>query len=272
MNLLTRYRPQTLSGILGQPSVVLALQEFAADPYPAAFLLFGESGVGKTATALALARDLGVAVDETELGGFHEIASGEQTAQAVRNLAESLRYSPLFGSRWRVVIVNECDRMRSEAEVLWLDILEHLPPRTVIVFTTNEPERLSRRFRDRCECYRFTCDRDDLQPHIQAMARHVWTSEGLDGEPPCLDTLGMPTLGDFDTMHASFRLAMQQLQKLIRAARSGRTATDAMPWDSLTASEAHADCPSCGKTIKVKTGAKIVSCPKCGKRAALAFS
>ena len=62
-----------------------------------------------------------------------------------------------MGSGWRVVVVNECDRMALPAETLWLDALERLPPRTVIVFTTNDPARLSRRFRDRCEQHRFPC-------------------------------------------------------------------------------------------------------------------
>lgn len=268
-NLLTKYRPRNLSEILGQSRVVEPLRLFAADPYSAAFLFFGESGVGKTATAQALAHDLGVAVEEAELGGLFEIASGEQTAQNVRGLADQLRYRPLSGSGWRVVIVNECDKMRSEAETLWLDILERLPARTVIVFTTNMPEKLSRRFRDRCEVYHFTHDRDELQPHIQALARRVWKEAGKAGEPPSLDTLGMPTLSDDDAMHASFRLALQQLAKLIRYVRTTSCAAESLVQDGWTASEALADCPWCGKAIKVKTGARSVRCPKCGKKCEL---
>jgi hypothetical protein len=34
---------------------------------------------------------------------------------------------------------------------------------------------------------------------------------------PDLDGLGMPTLGDAGSMTASFRLALQQLQRLLRS-------------------------------------------------------
>jgi DNA polymerase III gamma/tau subunit len=57
--LLKKYAPRTLDEVLGQPRVVAALQQFVAAPYPAAFLFFGESGVGKSATAAALAVELG---------------------------------------------------------------------------------------------------------------------------------------------------------------------------------------------------------------------
>jgi hypothetical protein len=60
----------------------------------------------------------------------------------------------LFGSGWNVGIINEeSDRMALSVESVWLDALEHLPPKAVVVFTTNDPGRLSRRFRDGCECH-----------------------------------------------------------------------------------------------------------------------
>ena len=46
-------------------------------------LFHGDSGIGKTSAAYALAYDLGCAVDEDELGGVFEIPSGSQTAESV---------------------------------------------------------------------------------------------------------------------------------------------------------------------------------------------
>jgi DNA polymerase III delta prime subunit len=45
----------------------------------------------------------------------------------------------MVGSGWKVVIINEADRMTPQAEVMWLDGLEKLPAKTVVVFTTNNP-------------------------------------------------------------------------------------------------------------------------------------
>jgi hypothetical protein len=217
-SLVAKYRPQTLAEVLGQPDIIEALRAFVRAPYPAAMLFHGDSGCGKTSAAYALAYDLGCAVEDAELGGLCEIPSGSQSADQVREVLRLLRYRPLVGSGWRVLIVNECDRMSLPAETIWLDGLEHLPPQTVVVFTTNDPQRLSRRFRDRCECFRFESATDRIAPWIQALARRVWEREVGHGEPPALESLGMPTLADPDSMHASFRLALQQLQRFIRLA------------------------------------------------------
>src|SRR5262245_33117374 len=194
-SLLTKYKPARLPDVVGQAGVVRPLKLFCTDPYPCAFLFHGETGVGKTCTAWALAAELGCNLDDPYYGGLAEIASGEQTADSVRTTLEALRYRPWNATGWRVLVVNECDRMSTQAEVIWLDALENLPPQTVVVFTTNSPEKLSKRLRDRCENYAFTSDLKALKPAIQGLARKVWKAEGCKGSPPALDTLGMPTLG-----------------------------------------------------------------------------
>ncbi len=218
-SLVTKYRPTRLDEVLGQEAVVASLKTFAANPYPAAFLFHGESGTGKTSAAHALAHKLGVAVEDGDIGGLFEIPSGSQSAEAVRKLLDTLCYRPLVGSGWRVCVVNECDRMSQPAETIWLDALEHLPPQTVVIFTTNNLTKLSRRFRDRCEVFGFTCQREAIGPWIRALAQRVWEQEGGVGECPGLETIGLPTLGDLDNFHPSFRLALQQLQRTIRDAR-----------------------------------------------------
>src|SRR5262245_3924 len=269
-SLLTKYRPKTLKDVLGQPDVVRALALYAQAPYSAAMLFHGESGVGKTSAAYALARDLGCDVDEGPLGGFHEIPSGEMDAAAVRDHLGRLTLGTLFGSGWRVLVANEADRMSKPAETIWLDGLEHLPARSTVVFTTNQPERLSPRFRDRCEVYAFESDPDRLQPALQALARRVWKAEGLKGKPPGLDCLGMPTLGSLETMHASFRLALQQVGRLVREARAGGSLAKVkkqLKKDLLvTAQELAVECPECGQENDVPRGGRDrMTCGGCGK-------
>jgi len=177
--LTERYRPRSLDGVWGQEPVVRLLKRFAGGPYPTAFLFEGETGTGKTSAALALAEALGCDVDARppEFGGVHTIASGEQTADTVRELTNRMWQSPLAGSGWKVVIVNEADRIARPAEVIWLDRLEALPARTVVVFTTNDPSRLSQRFLDRCTRLGFESDAERLRPAARQFAAAVWKVE-----------------------------------------------------------------------------------------------
>jgi len=187
--LVERYRPRRLEQIWGQEPVVRYLRRFAANPYSAAFLFEGTTGTGKTSAALALAAELGCDVDASppEFGGVHTIASGEQTAETVRELTNRMWQRPLSGSGWKVIIVNEADRMARPVEMIWLDRLEALPPRTVVVFTTNSSARLSQRFKDRCIRLEFECDAEVLAPAARELARAIWRAET--GREPAAATL-----------------------------------------------------------------------------------
>jgi len=218
-DLCEKYAPKGWDEILGQEDAVAQLRAFADEPYATAFLFAGGSGVGKTASARVLARELGCAVESGEMGGLFEIASGEQTAESVRRTLEKLRLRPLLGSGWRVLIVNEADRMNRPAEIVWLDALEHIPPKTVIVFTTNEPERLSQRFRNRCEEVVFTDDTHDLAPAVQQLLERIWYAET--GERVCPIPMDdwLPHAGHWNV---SFRYALKQAQKHLRRWRAER--------------------------------------------------
>jgi hypothetical protein len=269
--LLTKYRPATLAEVQGQPDVTRALRLFAKAPYPCPMLFHGESGIGKTCTARALAKDLGCDPEQEWVGGYYEVPSGELTADSVRDAVRRLSYRPMFGSGWHVLVCNECDRMTSSAEVIWLDALERVPGMSVIVFTTNAPERLTQRFRDRCEVYAFEGEARKLAPHIRRLARKVWATEVGKSACPHLDVIGMPILGSPDTLHASFRLALQQLQQYIRVAKAGggKKALSRVR-GQLNKSigldlQGTAVCDHCGAENDVPMGDQSHKCGSCGK-------
>lgn len=175
--LTEKYRPTSLDAIWGQESAVKVLRKFAQNPYFASFIFEGETGTGKTSAALALAAALGCDLSQKEFGGVQTIASGGQTADAVREAYRQMHQSPWCGSGWKVVIVNEADRMARAAETIWLDVLEAIPAKTVIIFTTNEAGRLSQRFLDRCTRLAFESDAPRLRASAIQFAAAVWKAE-----------------------------------------------------------------------------------------------
>jgi hypothetical protein len=174
----------------------------------------GPSGVGKTAAALAIAADLEC---DPDWGGISEIASGMQNGQAVDNLLRSLRLRPLAGSGWKVAIINEADRMTEQAEAVWLDGLEHLSTKTVVIFTTNNLGKLSPRFVRRCEVYHFDGSSTAFRAAMAKLIRQVWKSET--GKP--LGTLpeGLGRFEECDDAY-SIGLALQQITPYLRTGDS----------------------------------------------------
>ena len=219
--LVDRYRPRTLAAIVGQDDLVAQLRAFVANPCPAAFLFEGETGTGKSSAALALAGELGCDLSQKppEFGGLHIIASGEQTADTVRDIYQQMWHCPFTGSGWKVLIVNEADRMHVQAETIWLDRLESLPPKTVIVFTTNFPEKLSPRFRDRCTRLAFQSDAAKLARSARKLLATIWQREtGQVVEPSSFSHIVDQAT---ENGRLSFRRAVQLLAPLVQTQKRG---------------------------------------------------
>jgi len=186
------------------------LNGFVANPHPTAFLCEGETGTGKTTAALALAGELGCAVEQVEFGGVWSIASGEQSADAVREMYRRLHLTTMYGSGWKVAIVNEADRMSKAAETIWLDALENLPSRSVVVFTTNFSNALPSRFKDRCIRLRFVADPARLRADAKLLVEGVWRQES--GRSPSPEIVERVLAAGVEGGKLSFRRIVQALQ------------------------------------------------------------
>lgn len=219
MKLCDRLRPQCLDDIAGQSWIVEQLRLWLEQPFECAFLFSGGTGVGKTSMAIALARELGIAVDSEEFGGLYQISSGEQTGESVRRAMNALQVRPFLGSGWKMLVVNECEAMSPNAAYVWLDALERISPRSVIVFTTNSSAKLPARFRDRCEHFAFVSGYLALKPDLQDFAARVWLAETGRNDCPAIETFG--GLVDSDG-EVSFRRLLQLMEPRIRRLKTER--------------------------------------------------
>ncbi len=174
VGLTGKYRPSRLSGLVGQRKIAKILRSFLKAPTSVVFIFAGPSGVGKTAAAWTIAAELGC---DPDWGGVTEIPSGNQDGKAVDGLLHSLRLKPLGGSGWKVAIINEADRMTEAAEAMWLDGLEHLTEKTVVIFTTNNLRNMSDRFIRRCEVYEFDGSSKNFQSSMKRLVKRIWKIE-----------------------------------------------------------------------------------------------
>lgn len=207
--LAQKYRPKTLDELRGQPHVVKYLKAFAANPSPSAFMFSGGSGVGKSESGRLLALALGADPSQDTLGGYHQIPAGQQTADAVIEQFRSLALRPMFSKTgWKVLVVDEADRMSPAAEMIWLGRLEQIPAKSVIVFTTNEHAKLPQRIVNRCTDIAFRDTIAALSPALKTFAEDVWEGETGSRNCPIADVAGLPQMGHWNP---SFRLAIRQL-------------------------------------------------------------
>ena len=118
---------------------------FLARPYPVAMMFSGDAGTGKTSMAYAVARELNATV-------WH-VGSQDCKVDRLKEISHNCNYIPQAGLRgFHVVIVDEADRMSTAAQDYLLSKLDGTEPcpATIWIFTSNDCEKLEKRFLSRC--------------------------------------------------------------------------------------------------------------------------
>lgn len=136
MRLTERYRPHALTEIVGQDAA-RKLARFAANPYATCWLLVGDPGTGKSATALALAEQLGATRDQ---GNLVVVPSNKLGVDEAERILQATRTRNLFGEGWNFVIMEELERLSPAATVYLKYALasENLSSLAVVVATSND--------------------------------------------------------------------------------------------------------------------------------------
>ena len=167
--LTEKYRPRELSDFVGLEKQKKILSNFASKPFPTAWLFTGAAGTGKTTIALALAQAIPAELTH--------IPSQECNVTRVQRMRMFCQTVPAKGFRMHLVLVDEADKMTSEAQTAFLSILDETnrPPATVIVFTSNAVDKLEVRFLSRCKVLEFSTYR--LAKDATELLARVWREE-----------------------------------------------------------------------------------------------
>ncbi len=176
--------------VVGQEPAVAVLREAAADPsrMTHAWLLTGPPGSGRSNAARAFAaalqdpsgdpRSPGCA---TVLAGTHPDVTFVATegvvirADTVRPLVELAQRAPSQG-RWRVIVVEDADRLNETSGNVLLKAIEEPPPRTVWLLCAPSPQDVLVTLRSRSRSVALRV------PPVEAVAELLVRRDGVDPE------------------------------------------------------------------------------------------
>ena len=142
---------KSFSQILGQKKAIDFIKKvIRGDRIPHAYLFTGIDGVGKSTTAMALARAINCNTDmsdegcgecvtcrQLENGNFPDLISISPDGQnikidQIRELNRNMNYKPVSG-KYRITIIDRAEMMTEEAANSFLKTLEEPPPGNIIV-------------------------------------------------------------------------------------------------------------------------------------------
>lgn len=170
--LTLKYRPRKFSDLVGQKHVSEVLRAMVlADDLPAALILAGSRGTGKTTSARILAAALNCenrskaaepcgecssceGVWESASESVLEVdAASNGSVAAIRRLRELCYYT--HSSEWRVIMLDEVHAVSKEGFTALLKILEEPPEKTVFVLLTTEEDQILETIRSRSMSFGF---------------------------------------------------------------------------------------------------------------------
>ena len=234
--LARKYRPQKLSGVIGQEHVTRTLQNAIEQGRSAhGYIFSGHRGIGKTTVARILAMALncrskdkpvpepcGTCESCTEIRAGNSVdvieidAATNRGIDEIRELREAARYRPAR-DRFKIYILDEAHQITDAAFNALLKTLEEPPDHIVFMLATTQPEDIPQTIRSRCQHFSFRAVKFD---DIVGQLRDLLTREKLEADDDALALLA--EAGD-----GSMRDALSILDQAI-ASSSGKLTADSV--------------------------------------------
>jgi replication factor C small subunit len=208
---IEKYRPQTLAAVAGQDDIVSRLQSYVAQNDLPHLLFSGPAGVGKTTSAMAIARE--VYGDDWRENFLELNASDERGIDVVRDRIKNFARTSFGGFDYRIIFLDEADALTSDAQSALRRTMEQFANNTRFILSCNYSNQIIDPIQSRCAVFRFGPLGDDA---VAEYVRTIATEEDIDVTDEGVEALVYTANGDM-------RKAINGLQA---AATTGETVDD----------------------------------------------
>ena len=173
MTLYLKYRPQSLSEIVGNEEIVESLTTILSKKdRPHSYLLTGGSGCGKTTIGRIIANEIGCKGND-----YREIDSADfRGIDSIREIRKQSQFMPLEGSS-KVFLLDECHKISNDGMNALLKALEDTPPHVYYILCTTDPQKLLATIKGRCTQFKV----NQLQPkEMRRLLSKIAKAEGME--------------------------------------------------------------------------------------------
>ena len=170
-----KYRPKEFSEIKGQKEIVKRIKAFVEQKNIPHLLFAGPAGVGKSTTALVMAKNL---FKDSWHQNFLELnASDERGIDIIRNKVKDFARTKAIGNvPFKIIFLDECDALTREAQQALRRTMENYTSTCRFILSANYSSKIIDPIQSRCAMFRF---KPLEEKEIHAIAEKIEKGENI---------------------------------------------------------------------------------------------
>lgn len=208
---LEKYRPSSVSDIKGHETITSTLQKYIDDNNIPNLIFSGPPGVGKTVSAVSLAKDF---YENDWRKNFIELNASDSRGiddvrNEIKNFARTATKYP-----YRIIFLDEADALTDDAQSALRRTIEKNSNNARFIFSCNYPSQIIEPIQSRCHVYRFTPLEETA---IEKQIKEIVHNEHISITDHSIKTIARTADGDMrnaiNTLHAVSTMSNEKITK-----------------------------------------------------------